>query len=142
MISQETFDAMVRENMEDFEMCKDDALKETISQLTSMGKDLSAVDTTDGKEREDIIACIATIKNFRDVRMEEFALAVLKLQELCNDKYEFGKRNQNIFRMNGGMGHMITAIDTSLNASALISLLDAIAIICRTNGKNKQYYLW
>lgn len=37
-ITQETFDAVVRENIEDFEMNSEDALKEAIEQFESQGR--------------------------------------------------------------------------------------------------------
>lgn len=36
-ITQETFDAAVRENMEEFEMAADEALKEAVEQFESQG---------------------------------------------------------------------------------------------------------
>lgn len=37
-ITQETFDAAVRENMEEFEMEPDEALREAVEQFESQGK--------------------------------------------------------------------------------------------------------
>lgn len=37
-ITQETFDAAVRENMEEFEMDPDEALREAVEQFDSQGK--------------------------------------------------------------------------------------------------------
>lgn len=37
MITQETFDAAVRENMEEFEMDPDEALKDAVEQFESQG---------------------------------------------------------------------------------------------------------
>lgn len=37
-ITQETFDAAVRENMEEFEMDPDEALREAVEQFESQGK--------------------------------------------------------------------------------------------------------
>lgn len=42
-ITQETFDAAVRENMEEFEMAADEALKEAVEQFESQGN------TSEGK---------------------------------------------------------------------------------------------
>lgn len=42
-ITQETFDAAVRENMEEFEMEPDEALKEAVEQFESQGVDLSCI---------------------------------------------------------------------------------------------------
>ncbi|XP_039999623.1 armadillo repeat-containing protein 6 [Xiphias gladius] len=42
-ITQETFDAAVRENMEEFEMEQDEALREAVEQFESQGVDLSCI---------------------------------------------------------------------------------------------------
>ncbi|XP_024129167.1 armadillo repeat-containing protein 6 [Oryzias melastigma] len=42
-ITQETFDAAVRENVEDFEMDPDEALREAVEQFESQGVDLSCI---------------------------------------------------------------------------------------------------
>ncbi|XP_029309059.1 LOW QUALITY PROTEIN: armadillo repeat-containing protein 6 [Cottoperca gobio] len=42
-ITQETFDAVVRENMEEFEMAPDEALKEAVEQFESQGVNLSCI---------------------------------------------------------------------------------------------------
>lgn len=39
-ITQETFDAAVRENMEEFEMDPDEALREAVEQFESQGNEL------------------------------------------------------------------------------------------------------
>jgi hypothetical protein len=43
-IAQETFDGVVEENMSDFDMSKEDALKDAIKQFQTQGVDLSAID--------------------------------------------------------------------------------------------------
>ncbi|XP_059915421.1 armadillo repeat-containing protein 6 [Gadus macrocephalus] len=42
-ITQETFDAVVKENMDDFEMDPDDALKDAVEQFDSQGVDLTCI---------------------------------------------------------------------------------------------------
>ena len=41
-ITQETFDAVVKENMDDFEMDPDDALKDAVEQFDSQGNVLTS----------------------------------------------------------------------------------------------------
>mmetsp|Transcript_22956 Transcript_22956/g.45567 ORF Transcript_22956/g.45567 Transcript_22956/m.45567 type:complete len:150 (-) Transcript_22956:153-602(-) len=51
-ISQKTFDECVRENVEELEMEKDEALADAIAQFKSQGVDLTNIDTS-GADRED-----------------------------------------------------------------------------------------
>lgn len=53
VVTQAHFDELVRENMEEFEMSREEALKSTISELGSQGVDLSGVDTTDSDEKRE-----------------------------------------------------------------------------------------
>ena len=43
-VTQETFDNVVLENMEEFGMTKEEAIEDSIKQFTTQGVDLSAVD--------------------------------------------------------------------------------------------------
>lgn len=43
-VTQETFDQAVLENMSDFDLSKEDAIKDTIQQFVSQGVNLSAID--------------------------------------------------------------------------------------------------
>lgn len=45
-ITQETFDEVVRENMDEFEMEKQQALEDAVSQFKTQGVDLTNIDTT------------------------------------------------------------------------------------------------
>ena len=134
MISQEAFDEMVHDNMEDFEMTKEEALSETIKQLTSMGRDLSSIDTTGGQEREQILSAVGILKDYKVREAGEVNGALQVIDGLCSDKYEYGRRNQNILKVNGGVGHMIIAIDSSISPDIIITLLDVLSNISRSNG--------
>eukprot|EP00614_Pseudopedinella_elastica_P022207 CAMPEP_0172625482 /NCGR_PEP_ID=MMETSP1068-20121228/144118_1 /TAXON_ID=35684 /ORGANISM="Pseudopedinella elastica, Strain CCMP716" /LENGTH=164 /DNA_ID=CAMNT_0013434791 /DNA_START=76 /DNA_END=567 /DNA_ORIENTATION=+ len=50
-ITQKTFDECVRENVEEFEMEKEEALEDAVKQFTSQGVDLTNIDTS-GRDRE------------------------------------------------------------------------------------------
>ncbi|KAL2098121.1 hypothetical protein ACEWY4_007328 [Coilia grayii] len=69
-ITQETFDAVVRENIEDFEMDAEDALKEAIEQFESQGVDLSnivkevpkASDDTAGDQMHEVLQVLESLR--------------------------------------------------------------------------------
>lgn len=44
-VTQETFDAAVRENMEEFEMDPEEALRDAVEQFESQGKTITEIDT-------------------------------------------------------------------------------------------------
>jgi armadillo repeat-containing protein 6 len=53
-IQQGTFDDVVKENVEDFEMSLKEALKDAISQFETQGVDLTSIDLTGGVGREEV----------------------------------------------------------------------------------------
>ena len=52
-ISQETFDECVQENMDEFDMERDEALKDARDQFERQGVDLSGVDLSGSSERKE-----------------------------------------------------------------------------------------
>lgn len=135
MISQDAFDAMVLENMEDFELQKAEGLAETISQLKTMGKDLSHIDITGGEGREELLELIKCLKVLSSSSSEESSIALLcNLATICQDKHPLGLRNQNMMRTNGGLSALISAINASFHPSVLKQVFNLIAILCKSNG--------
>ncbi|KAL9691428.1 hypothetical protein QQ045_011850 [Rhodiola kirilowii] len=64
-ISQEAFDEMVKENIEDLDMDPDEALQDAIQTLTLQGVDLSGIVTSAGGVGENpLIQCLEKLKKF------------------------------------------------------------------------------
>ena len=65
-ISQETFDAVVRENVEDFDMDAAEAVREAREQFEHQGVDLTGVDVSGSEERKAeraaLVADVALVK--------------------------------------------------------------------------------
>ena len=68
-ISQETFDDVVRENIEDFEMERSEALSEAINQFKSQGVDLSNIDLTGGEGRQEMEDAMQLLMCVQDNQM-------------------------------------------------------------------------
>lgn len=116
-ISQETFDDVVRENVEDFEMEKAEALAEAISQFKSQGVDLSNIDLTGGEGREEMeeamkkMKAVATDNAIYDVATdtstnrytsEEVQSALRNVMALCDSKKcELFERNRRMMNPDG-----------------------------------------
>jgi hypothetical protein len=54
-ISQQTFDDVVRENKDDFDMSDEEALADAISQFEKQGVDLSYIDKTGGVGQDEVL---------------------------------------------------------------------------------------
>lgn len=116
-ISQETFDDVVRENVEDFEMDREEALTEAISQFNSQGVDLSNIDLTGGEgrqEMEDAMTLLHTMAKDNQVydaktdtstekyTTEEIEKGLLAVMALCDPKKcKLSERNRNMMSPDG-----------------------------------------
>ena len=143
MISQDAFDSMVLENMDDFDLTKPEALAETISQLSTMGKDLSNIDITGGEGRDELLECIKYLKDMSPASSGGEAVCnklLIRLTEICHDKHPLGLRNQNMMRTNGGLSALISAINTSYPPEVLTLVLNLVTILSKTNGKLIRYF--
>jgi armadillo repeat-containing protein 6 len=99
MISQETFDEVVKENIEDFEMTPEEALKDAIEQFHSQGINLSNIIKVLDNERKEmpIPSSLGKIKRAENVptcieAMKEFEALCSESEEnklqACNEAYE------------------------------------------------------
>eukprot|EP01032_Pedospumella_encystans_P037776 gene37776-42788_t len=61
-ISQETFDDVVRENIEEFDLDDKAALEDAINQFKKQDVDLSSIDLSGGIGRQEIIDAIKTLE--------------------------------------------------------------------------------
>jgi hypothetical protein len=153
MISQAGFDEMVQENMEEFEMSKEEALSETIQQLQSMGKDLSAIDTTGGEIRNKILTILEQLKeNLKDyddnTRNETRVNSFMQLNEILFNKTPINtdgdeggghggsqnsEKNQNIFGSSGGMIILLEYIDHHYHPKIVKLNLELILNLSKNN---------
>lgn len=116
-ISQETFDDVVRENVEDFDMERSEALAEAINQFKSQGVDLENIDLTGGegrKEMEDAMELLHVMSKdnqMYDVKTdtstnkytpEEIEKGLLAVMALCDPKKcELYGRNRKMMNPGG-----------------------------------------
>mmetsp|Transcript_31665 Transcript_31665/g.100574 ORF Transcript_31665/g.100574 Transcript_31665/m.100574 type:complete len:493 (-) Transcript_31665:370-1848(-) len=70
-VAQSYFDELVEENMRDFEVSREEAIKDTIEELKAQGVDVCNLDTTGdagaAAERAEVAAAVAAIKSPDDV---------------------------------------------------------------------------
>ena len=60
-VSQETFDEVVRENIEDFDLDEKGALEDAIKQFKKQNVDLSSIDISGGVGRDEILNAIKAL---------------------------------------------------------------------------------
>ncbi|KAL2555904.1 LUC7 N-terminus domain-containing protein [Forsythia ovata] len=100
-ISQQAFDEMVKENMEDLGMDPTEALQDAIQTLTLQGVDLSGIVTCVPGESNPVMECLDKLKqlngNWSDLNHVEDENAVNEIVELLEELYDMceGKGSGN-----------------------------------------------
>ncbi|KAL2460219.1 ARM repeat superfamily protein [Abeliophyllum distichum] len=136
-ISQQAFDEMVKENMEDLGMDPTEALQDAIQTLTLQGVDLSGIITCVPGESNPVMECLDKLKqlngNWSDLNHAVDEKAVNEIVELLEELYDMcedkGSGNAAIATKNGGI-ELLISICTKLRNGfdrGLVSSLKTIA---------------
>lgn len=113
-ISQSTFDEVVQENMDDFDMSKEDALLDAVKQFRIQGVDLSDIDVTGGIGLDEFLGHIKVLEeylkddNFNKQPSSLIIESIKSISKLCSktEDKEHNKyiiRNQNLMNSKGGL---------------------------------------
>ena len=97
VITQDTFDEAMRENMEEFDMDKQEAINDAVAQFKSQGVDLTNIDLSGGVGKEEVLSAIHSLLDYKNgvvTGEEEVNNALNNLAVLCHNKHEYGRRNQ------------------------------------------------
>lgn len=160
-INQDTFDEVVKENMEDFGMDKEEAARDAIEQFKFQGANLSQVNTSaDGVRRDIRAAVVALLETLR--QMESWpkgtkaveCLAILStLSDLCDEEAEScGNKNKTCLGEAGGIGvvaqllaggeEMIGRADNSPEIEVLVRTLSTLQDACRNHERNRDAFAY
>ena len=133
-ISQETFDSVVQENIDEFGMSKEEALEDAKTQFRSQGVSLVNIDTTGGIGREELMGAITVIK---DVTSDKAAkvLSLKTLLALCSESCEHSSRNLSLVCSNGAMYSMLTLLDPENPLELLSAALGTLTLVCKRSGQ-------
>ncbi|KAL6522603.1 hypothetical protein OROMI_031561 [Orobanche minor] len=125
-ISQQAFDEMVRENVEDLSMDPTDALEDAIQTLTLQGVDLSGIVTCVPGECNPVMECLGKLREAKT--LPEIVELLDELCVLCRDK---GLGNAAIAAKNGAV-ELVISICSKLQDErdrGLASALNALASV-------------
>ncbi|XP_070701487.1 armadillo repeat-containing protein 6 [Pempheris klunzingeri] len=126
-ITQETFDAAVRENMEEFEMDPDEALREAVEQFESQGVDLSC-----------IVKAVHAVSS--EDKQEEQTHEVLQ----ALDSLRIGKDSANVTEVKADMKRFTEHCSLGFAQRYLAAQKDAYPIIlsyCKKSVEEKEAVL-
>lgn len=130
-ISQETFDDVVKENIEEFEMEKDDAVKEAIAQFRKQGIDLSNIDLTGGEGRQQLLEAIATVQNTsirtaNASKLDTLLSAVQEIGTVCDKSHACSRRNLLIMEEEGGFNALQWHLDSNEHPTVIAKVLKVL----------------
>ena len=140
-ISQETFDAAVQENIEEFEMTKEEALKDAIQQFQSQGVSLQYLDLTGGEGREEMMNALNVIKDEKSSH-ESLMKALDDLQYFCDDTCPLHPRNINLVAATGTMYNLLEKILNREDATndLIESVLKKLTMLCKRSIECRDYF--
>lgn len=136
-ISQETFDDVVKENVEEFDMDPKDALEDAINQFKKQGVDLSSIDLSGGVGRQEILDAIKNLEDSsKGSLVDEVVLsAISALTALCHKDHEYMSRNRMFMINHGGINSLHLLFDPRNSEQVLLATMNFMEDLSRNNGK-------
>ena len=168
-ISQETFDEVVQENIEDFDMTTGDALIEAVNQFRIQEVDLSDIDVTGGVGMTEFVNHITALEdylreeNYLTVSVDSIVTAIVALNKLCSKSNDINSnkiamRNQNMMSTKGGLTALRELMKVNNNQTGVYSILNKKEIpypldtriqiesikcmhaLCKSNVANRDFF--
>lgn len=139
-ISQETFDDVVRENVEDFDLDEKAALEDAINQFNKQGVDLSNIDISGGIGRQEILDAIKDLDLSRKGTNGEILSALSKITALCCKDHEYQLRNRMFVLNQGGVNNLHILFDVARSIEVLVQSMTLLEDLSKNNGN--RFILW
>jgi len=139
-VSQETFDDVVNENMEEFDMSRKYALKDAINQFSKQHVDLSAIDITGGIGRKEVLDSIKELQSCVDRKdrdaswVESVIHTINKLQQLCHNDHELHHRNQVFMMTYGGLNSLHLLLEPKQDKVLLLQVVNFLSDLSKAQG--------
>ena len=130
-ISQETFDAVVRECVDDFAMTREEALRDAVSQFISQGVDLSNIDITGGEGVSEMEALWERVRSSESSPSRVEALQ--QLQIMCSDASPLSSRNHHLFLGRGWLAALQDLLVSEKDTSVLTEVLLLLQTMMKLN---------
>jgi len=141
-ISQETFDDVVKENKEDFDMDDKAALEDAINQFNKQGVNLTGIDLSGGVGRQDILDAIKRLEESTKDGVEEAAIltAINSVAELCAKEHEYSSRNRMFLITYGGVNALHLLFDPKSTEAVLVATMNFLEDLSRNNSECRSSF--
>ena len=136
-ITQETFDEVVRENGEEFDMSLTEAIQDAQRQFLKQGIDLSNIDLSGGAGKSEYLAALKEFEEAVAVFEESRLIpATQTLAQFLSDSCSFGKRNRVLFQNEGYDSlHKILGLCNSSHSELLLVVTNLIRSLSQSSSK-------
>ena len=141
-ITQSTFDEVVTENMEEFDMNHEDAITDAIQQFKKQGIDLSNIDTTTGEGRKELLAAFEFL-NTTPSPSEDVNTVVKNLEiisESIQRKHLFYRRNVMLMYHQGGLNALHAHLDLRESPLILSPIIQMISDLSSANIDIRDFF--
>jgi len=138
-ITQETFDEVVKENEEEFEMDRAEALAEAVKQFKSQGVSLENIDVTGGVGRAEVEAAMDGLVAGGQGVLE----ALSELSVLCDASHELGARNRTLmisYKSAAALNALHALVVPSQAADILIQAMKLLKTICKNSIEARDFF--
>ncbi|CAM9719548.1 unnamed protein product [Ectocarpus fasciculatus] len=157
-ITQETFDEVVKENMEDFDMDRESAARDAVGQFNAQGADLSNVDTSADGVRKDARAAIKDhVERLRGFDLDDGGEgeafpksgcleALSSVGDMCREEGAAGEANRAAVGEAGGVGAIARFLggdaDESSPGNVVLAALNTLQDVCRNSERNRDAFIY
>ena len=135
-ISQETFDEVVRENQDEFDMSLQEAIKDAIQQFQKQGVNLQNIDTTGGIGRQEMLDAMRQVHQL-SVPVTDRAAALTALQSLqtyCDKSYMYIQRNLLLMYEQGGLNDLFLHVAPEEDDEVVVMAMKFIQDLSSQSG--------
>ncbi|CAM9428830.1 unnamed protein product [Ectocarpus sp. 12 AP-2014] len=157
-ITQETFDEVVKENMEDFDMDRESAARDAVGQFNAQGADLSNVDTSaDGVRRDARAAIKDHVERLRGFDLNDRGKgegvptsgcleALSSVGNMCREEGAAGESNRTAVGEAGGVGAIARFLggdaDESPPSGVVLAALNTLQDVCKNSERNRDAFIY
>jgi hypothetical protein len=138
-ITQETFDEVVKENEEEFEMDRAEALAEAVKQFKSQGVSLENIDVTGGVGRAEVEAAMDGL-----VAGGQGVLGALsELSVLCDASHELGARNRTLmisYKSAAALNALHALVAPSQVTDILVQAMKLLKTMCKNSIEARDFF--
>lgn len=126
----------MNENIEDFGLSSEEALKDAINQFNKQGVDLTGIDISGGIGREEALSSIknlvSVVRDSSDFQLILEAISCTK--KLCSKEETLYLRNIQLLMKNDGVNSLHLLLEPSKPTSILLSVFNFMEEISAASG--------